>query len=548
LGRYYEQKSFYSTAQDYFIRSIQIREKEADTASDPKTKFDYAIQCDQLSKLYLNTDMADKSIEVLRQGERFASISPLAANRLLSSFVEAFTTSGHIDSALYYNNELEKNAKKQPAFSSEIITSSLNIAIYYIDHKQYDKAQPYLDNGTALAGETRSPLMIFQGQMIRGRFLEETGNYPQAIRVLNQSLPVARQLDKQLYANILKSLALSFKGMNDTKNALQYYEQYARLQDTITKEKVSRTFADLETHYQANEKEIRITALNQQNKLNVLELRQASNTRDLLILGLISLGIFFLLLYFIYRNKEKTNKLLNQRNTQLDQLNHQLSVANETKAKLFGMISHDLRTPVSRIVSLLHLQKENPTQWDDSTRKQYEARLNTASENVLETMEDLLLWSKSQMENFTPRFEKISIRPLLLKEAELLGEPIREKDLAIEIKCAEGIIQNTDENFLAVILRNLLQNSITQCDQMDAICMTADAVMISISNPARKMAAAGLNSLIQQTPVSSSRSGLGLQIVKDLAGRIGVKIHFEPEEPDRIAAVLTWCYTGDTGD
>ena len=189
-----------------------------------------------------------------------------------------------------------------------------------------------------------------------------------------------------------------------------------QVQDTLTKEKLSRTFADLETHYQTNEKENRIIALNQKSKLDALELKQASNTRTLLILGLISLGIFSLLLYFIYRNKEKLNKILNQRNRQLDDLNHELSVANDTKARLFGVISHDLRTPVSRIVQLLHLQKANPEYFNNELRRQHEDRINKASQNVLETMEDLLLWSKSQMNNFTPQYKVIKIAPLLLQE------------------------------------------------------------------------------------------------------------------------------------
>ena len=105
-------------------------------------------------------------------------------------------------------------------------------------------------------------------------------------------------------------MALAYKGKGDLKTALQYYEKYSQTKDTLTKEKISRTFADLETHYQTNEKENRIIALDQKNKLNALELKEASNTRRLLILGLISLGIFSLLLYFIYRNKEKLNKIL----------------------------------------------------------------------------------------------------------------------------------------------------------------------------------------------------------------------------------------------
>ncbi len=93
-------------------------------------------------------------------------------------------------------------------------------------------------------------------------------------------------------------MALAYKGKGDLKTALQYYEMYFQAKDTLIKEKISRNFAYLETHYQTNEKENRITTLNQKNKLNVLELKQASSTRKIMILGLISLGIFFIAALF----------------------------------------------------------------------------------------------------------------------------------------------------------------------------------------------------------------------------------------------------------
>ncbi|MGH2648103.1 MAG: tetratricopeptide repeat-containing sensor histidine kinase, partial [Ginsengibacter sp.] len=503
FGSYYQQKSYYSTAQDYYIKSIQLREKDVDTTTNSKAKFDYAIQCDQLSKLYLNTQMADKSLAALRNGERFADISPVVSNRLLSSFVEAFTTSGNIDSALYYNNQLTLNTKGQSIFPSELVSSNLNIAIYYIDHKQYDKAFPYLNKGDSLAAIIKSPFLIFQAQMIKGHYLEETGKFEPAISLLKQALPVARQLNKGLQSNILDYLALSYKGLGDTKTALPYFEQYVDLQDTLNKEKISRTFADLETHYQTNEKENRIVALDQKNKLDILELKEASNTRRLLILGLVSLGIFSLLLYFIYRNKEKLNKILNQRNQQLDELNNELSVANDTKAKLFGVISHDLRAPVSSIVQLLHLQKETRQQLTNELRHQYEDRLNKASENVLETMEDLLIWSKSQMKNFTPQYKMVRIAPLLSQEIELFDEQIKEKKLRIDLNISPEISQHTDENFITVIVRNLVQNAIKQCDNNATITIKADSNTITITNPAGNKNAGDLNSIIRQTQISS---------------------------------------------
>lgn len=540
FGSYYQQKSYYSTAEDYYIKSIQLREKDVDTTANLKEKFDYAIQCDQLSKLYLNTQMSDKSIEALKKGMRFANVSPVVNNRLLSSFVEAYSTSNNIDSALYYLAKLNSNIKNQSSFPSEIVSSNLNVAIYYIDRKQYATALAYARRGDSLANLIKSPFLIFQSQMIMGRYLEETGKYNQSIALLNQALPVAQQLSKELYSNILQYLALDYKGLNNPTTALQYFEHYSNLQDTLTKEKVSRTFADLETRYETTEKENQIAILDQRNKLNALELKQAANTKTILTLGLISLGIISLLLYFIYRNKEKLNKLLNRQNKQLDNLNTELSTANDTKAKLFAVISHDLRSPVSKIVQLLHLQKENPEHLSAELRAQYNERVNKASENVLETMEDILLWSKSQMNNFTPQYKSVNIRYILQHEMQLLEEQIKEKNIHINLNVSEANEKNTDENFISVIFRNLLQNAIVQCKNNDTITINENKNEIVFVNPSGVATAEKLNSFINQNTVSSKYSGLGLQIVKDLSSRLELKFYFNQTSEKTIEAVLAW--------
>lgn len=541
FGSYYQQKSYYSTAQDYYIKSIQLREKEVDTTQDDKAKFNYAIQCDQLSKLYLNTQMADKSLESLRKGERFADISPVVSNRLLSSFIEAFTTSGNIDSALFYNKQLVAHSKNRPEFSSELVSSNLNIGIFYIDHKEYNKALPYINKGDSLATTIKSPFLIFQAQMIEGRYFQETGNYQKAISLLNQALPVAVQLSKELYSNILKYMALSYKGLGNQQNALQYYEQYVMLQDTVNKEKVSRTFADLETRYQTSEKQNQIVSLDQKNKLNILELKQASNTRTLMILGLISLGIFSLLLYFIYRNKEKLNKILNGRNAQLDALNNQLAVANDTKAKLFGIIGHDLRSPVSRIVQMLKIQKEKPELLDEASKKKHEEKLKIASENVLETMEDLLLWSKSQMQHFKPEFRDVLIIEVVEKESSFLKDQADSKNILIKNEIPGSFVLKTDENFLEIIIRNLLQNAVKySCDGSVILISSASGNRVCINNRIADINRANMNIVFENQSVNSSSNGLGLQIAKDLASAIGAKILFDLREDNTLGTSIVW--------
>jgi signal transduction histidine kinase len=540
IGSYYQMKSYYSSAQDYFIKSLELREKQVDTTSDPKKKFDYAIQCDMLSKLYLNTGMVDKSINVLRQAERFTAVSPNVGNRLLSSFVEAYTSSGNIDSALAFNKKLEGQAKNNLAFSSETMSSDLNIGIYYIDHKQYGKAAPYLNKADTIAKLVKSPLLIFQVQMIEGRLDEETGKYDQAIALLNQSLPVAKQLDKELYGNDLKFMALAQKGKGNANVAMQYFEQYAEVTDSITKEKLSHNLADLETRYQTNQKEQRIAVLGKENQLETLELQTASRTRVFLLLGLVALGIITLLLYFIYRNKEKLNKILNSQNEQLGELNAQLGVANETKARLFSIIGHDLRSPVSQIVQLLQLQKENPHALDDAGRRRHEERLKTASENVLETMEDLLLWSKSQMEYFKPQITSVHVESLLQNEINLLQNQLEDKKLTINLQAPSDLNKKTDGNFVSIIFRNLLQNAIKYSNANTTIKVGADNQRLFIINQSTEANAELLNAKLSNTQIDSRGSGIGLQIVRDLATSINSKIFFEQLDNNSITAVMVW--------
>ena len=540
MGSYYQQKSYYNTAQDYLIKSIELRKPVADTTSDVKLKLDYAIQCYLLSKQYQNTERLEKSLDMLREGEPFSNFSPVVHLRYLSSFTEIFAVMGNIDSALRYAGNLEQLTKNSPVVSSEQVSANLNIAKYYLEHNETQKALPYIVLADTLANRSRSPLLIFQATIWKGRYLEKTGKFAQAIMAFNQSLPLARQFSKEQYTETLKFMALAQKGAGNTNEAINYYEQYADQSDSLTKEKISQNLADQETRYETNKKEQHIVSLSKENKLESLELQAATRTRLFLILGLIALSIIALLLYFIYRNKESTNQLLNERNQQLDLLNQKLVVANNTKARLFGIIGHDLRSPVSQIVQFLQIQKESNNSLSAEARVDFERKLHSASENVLETMEDLLLWSKSQMQQFTPQYNQVHIGDIVQKELDHSGQMISDKGLKITMRIQPDYSIQTDENFAIVIIRNLLQNAIKYSDKDSAINIGVVGDTLRIGNKCSNTTAGILNNILNSQEVNSKSSGLGLQIANDLAASIHSKIQFLQGEEDQIISVLSW--------
>jgi signal transduction histidine kinase len=540
MGSYYQQKAYYNTAQDFIIKSIELRKEKVDTTSDPKLKSDYAIQCYILSKLYQNMDVPEKSLNILHEGLPFAGFSPIVNLRYLSSFTEIYATLGNIDSALHYVKMLEQNTKNSPVVPSELVSANLNIAKYYINHNQNNDALPYIKQADTLATRSKSPILIYQAALWKGRYLEQTGKFAEAIASLNQSLPLAKQLNKEQYVEGLKFMALAQKGMGNNGEAVRYFELYSDQSDSLTKEKISQNLADQETRYETSKKEQHIASLSKENKLELLELQSASRTRLFLILALVSLGIIALLLYFIYRNKENTNQILNERNHQLDLLNQKLEVANTTKAKLFGIIGHDLRSPISQVVQLLQIRKSGSSLMTEEIRAKHEIKIQEASENVLDTMEDLLLWSKSQMQQFTPQFNHVNITAIVEKELALLDHHTKNKSVQIHMLVKPLFFQKTDENFVTVVIRNLLQNAIKYCDNDSIIEVGNLEGSLNISNQCSGISAKTLNDMLSSQEVNSKSSGLGLQIVHDLAMAIRVRIEFLQQDKERILSVISW--------
>ena len=109
----------------------------------------------------------------------------------------------------------------------------------------------------------------------------------------------------------------------------------------------------------------------------------------------------------------------------------------------------------------------------------------------------------------------------------------------------EHLIVHTDENYLKTIMHNLTQNSIK------ALMKTADAAIVwkawkennqfklSISDNGRGMSNDQIKKFEEGAVISSSRHGLGLNLVKDMAQTIGCTITLNSKEGAGTTFTLT---------
>ncbi|MEJ7674256.1 MAG: hypothetical protein WKF59_16575 [Chitinophagaceae bacterium] len=92
---------------------------------------------------------------------------------------------------------------------------------------------------------------------------------------------------------------------------------------------------------------------------------------------------------------------------------------------------------------------------------------------MLETMEDLLIWSKTQMQQFTISKEKVYASQCVQHIDDLLHSQLEKKKIKLSESIDPLITMQTDKNIITIIIRNLLQNAITYSPENSTITITA---------------------------------------------------------------------------
>jgi two-component system, sensor histidine kinase and response regulator len=134
-----------------------------------------------------------------------------------------------------------------------------------------------------------------------------------------------------------------------------------------------------------------------------------------------------------------------------------LEESNRTKAKLFSIISHDLRVPL-RGLQLLFASGVNPK---ESLAKLEEnlPELRAELKKTASLFENLLNWAKIQMQETVILEEPVALQDLVFQQTEMLHQKAGRKGVCIDVDVSPDPLYS-DRNILEIVLRNLLSNAI----------------------------------------------------------------------------------------
>ncbi len=291
---------------------------------------------------------------------------------------------------------------KNPTFSYPI-AENMNIGGAYLTVGQPEKAYPYLIDAQKLAKTKRQhELLLLNLNVLFGRYYCDTGDYDNAIKVLEEHISLAE--DKYFMQASESYLCLSIayekkedltkanyflKKQNDVDSKLHNIEKKALLAETNAKFELEMFQNELETT--KNQRDNSEKFAKKSKYLNII----STILSVILLIGLIAI-------FVLSKNRKKYIKQLSIKNAELIEAKNKAEHLSKLKAQFFSTISHEIRTPLYGVIGLSSILLEDKELSD--SHKTDLTSLKFSADYLLALINDVLMLSK--MENNGIKLEK----------------------------------------------------------------------------------------------------------------------------------------------
>lgn len=140
---------------------------------------------------------------------------------------------------------------------------------------------------------------------------------------------------------------------------------------------------------------------------------------------------------------------------QAQQQQHMEQALRDMRHDTLARVSHEVRTPMSGIMGMAEILEETPL---TPNQREYVHTIQTAGNNLLRVVGDVLMFSGDSSEPRTPRPEPLVLTPCVMEALELFRERVEERDIEL-VPCIHAHVPTRvhgDAERLYQVLVNLL--------------------------------------------------------------------------------------------
>ncbi|MGJ1430202.1 sensor histidine kinase [Sphingobacterium spiritivorum] len=277
---------------------------------------------------------------------------------------------------------------------------------------------------------------------------------------------------------------------------------------------------------------------------------EETNLIRLLIVGIVVSKLIVAVLFILFYRKNKqlskerqslvdANAEINRHVGRIEEQNRALIEAEQFKAKIFSVVSHDLRVPVSTFQTLLSFSRviEIPPEEIRKTLIKIGSELDDSSK----MLDEVLIWAAEQMTNEKIIFTPLSAYERVEEAYNLFYERINFKQLIFINKVPKDFVLMGNKKIVDLIIRNLISNAVK-------FSLSGQEIVVGLSSsPANHILYVQDNGVgmseeqvaaLQTATIKSSSegtfkekgTGIGLVLCYDFAHRLGWNIDVSSKE------------------
>lgn len=234
--------------------------------------------------------------------------------------------------------EINKNLRNTIA----VAYTEHNMAVIFSTLEQFQKARELFKKSLQTALEQNDAVAQAYNLYYLATLDFNQNDINKALNTSTKSLNIAsrNKLYKATYLNF-KLLSQIHKRKNNKTLALDYFEKYARLKDSIYSAENREYFEQLQSVYQKDRMQKKLNLLEKEQRLNQLKLEKSeaiikSRNIILIIISLTAIVIlaFGIILYRQMQAKKQANSLLQIKNEEINQQNEEIRTQRDHLEKL----------------------------------------------------------------------------------------------------------------------------------------------------------------------------------------------------------------------
>ncbi|MFP6773780.1 MAG: HAMP domain-containing sensor histidine kinase [Alphaproteobacteria bacterium] len=138
----------------------------------------------------------------------------------------------------------------------------------------------------------------------------------------------------------------------------------------------------------------------------------------------------------------------------------ELQRLNHNKDKFFSIISHDLRSPFNALLGFTELLTNGAQTMKRKMLSDYSASVHEAAQQAFKLMDNLLHWSRLQMDRVSVELEVLDLGAVIQENIDMLAPIAARKDIALTHQTKQMVPASVDRDMMDTILRNLITNAI----------------------------------------------------------------------------------------